>query len=60
MDEVKVEVELADALIARAIQARMRQRLGLRVRIVPIKPGILVTQTGKAQRVVDLRPAARP
>jgi len=56
MDEVKVEVELADALIARAIQARMRQRLGLRVRIVPIKPGILVTQTGKAQRVVDLRP----
>ncbi len=60
MDEVKVEVELADALIARAIQARMRQRLGLRVRIVPIKPGILVTQTGKAQRVVDLRPATRP
>jgi phenylacetate-CoA ligase len=59
MDEVKVEVELADPLIARAIQARMRQRLGLRVRIVPIKPGILVTQTGKAQRVVDLRPVSR-
>jgi phenylacetate-CoA ligase len=56
MDEVKVEVELADALIARAIQARMRPRRGLRVRIVPIKPGILVTQAGKAQRVVDLRP----
>ena len=55
MDEVKVEVELTDALSARAIQARMRQRLGLRVRIVPIKTGILVTQTGKAQRVVDLR-----
>ena len=59
MDEVKVEVELADALDARAIQARMRQRLGLRVRIVPVKPGILVTQTGKARRVVDLRPVAR-
>ena len=29
MDEVKVEVELADAPIARAIQARLRQRLGL-------------------------------
>ena len=28
---------------ARAIQARLRQRLGLRVRIVPLKPGILPT-----------------
>ena len=58
MDEVKVEVELTRPADARSIQARLRQRLGLRVRIVPLKPGILPTQTGKARRVVDLRPAA--
>jgi phenylacetate-CoA ligase len=56
MDEIKLEVELAVPLEARAIQARLRQRLGLRVRIVPVKPGILPEQLGKAQRVEDLRP----
>jgi phenylacetate-CoA ligase len=58
MDEVKVEVELARPGDARAIQARMRQRLGLRVRIVPLKAGVLPQQTGpgKVNRVVDLRP----
>jgi phenylacetate-CoA ligase len=56
MDEVKVEVELQRPTDARAIQARLRQRLGLRVRIVPLKAGILPRQTGKARRVVDLRP----
>ena len=55
MDEVKLEVELARPGDARAIQARLRQRLGLRVRIVPLKPGILPEQGGKARRVVDLR-----
>ena len=60
MDEVKVEAELADPRQLRAIQTRMRQRLGLRVRIVPIKPGVLEPQTGKARRVVDLRAPARP
>ena len=58
MDEVKVEVELAQAREAREIQARLRQTLGLRVRIVPVKPGILPTYTGKARRVQDLRPVA--
>ncbi len=57
MDEVKLEVELARPLEARAIQAQLRQTLGLRVRIVPLKPGILPTQIGKARRVADLRPA---
>ncbi len=56
MDEVKLEVELARPLEARAIQAQLRQTLGLRVRIVPLKPGILPTQIGKARRVADLRP----
>ena len=57
MDEVKVEVELEQAREAREIQARLRQTLGLRVRIVPVKPGILPTYTGKARRVHDLRTA---
>jgi phenylacetate-CoA ligase len=56
MDEVKLEVELARPIEARAVQAQLRQTLGLRVRIVPLKPGILPTQTGKARRVADLRP----
>jgi phenylacetate-CoA ligase len=60
MDEVKVEVELARPSETRAIQARLRHGLGLRVRIVPLKPGILPAQVGKARRVADLRatPAA--
>ena len=56
MDEVKLEVELTRPLEARAIQAQLRQTLGLRVRIVPLKRGILPTQIGKARRVADLRP----
>jgi phenylacetate-CoA ligase len=60
MDEVKVEAELARPSDVRAIQARMRQRLGLRVRIVPLKAGILPPQLGKARRVEDLRPARSP
>jgi phenylacetate-coenzyme A ligase PaaK-like adenylate-forming protein len=58
MDEVKVEVELEQPRVAREIQARLRQSLGLRVRIVPVKPGILPTYSGKARRVQDLRPVA--
>jgi phenylacetate-coenzyme A ligase PaaK-like adenylate-forming protein len=56
MDEVKVEVELSRASHARVIQESLRQRLGLRVRIVPVRPGILPTHTHKARRVQDLRP----
>ncbi|MBV9424625.1 MAG: hypothetical protein JOZ98_17070, partial [Solirubrobacterales bacterium] len=55
MDEVKVEVELAQPSQARAIQTRLRTGLGLRVRIVPLKPGILPVHSGKASRVVDQR-----
>jgi phenylacetate-CoA ligase len=56
MDEVKVEAELTSAEDARRIQTAMRQRLGLRVRIVPVKPGILPAHNHKARRVEDLRP----
>lgn len=55
MDEVKVEVELTQPGQGRAIQARLRTRLGLRVRIVPLKPGVLPTYIGKVRRVVDMR-----
>ena len=55
MDEVKVEVELAHQNQGRAIQARLRTRLGLRVRIVPLQPGILPIDSGKARRVIDMR-----
>jgi phenylacetate-CoA ligase len=55
MDEVKVEAELTRPGDARLIQTRLRQRLGLRVRIVPVKPGILPAHTHKARRVEDLR-----
>ena len=58
MDEVKVEVELAQPGQGRAIQARLRTRLGLRVRIVPLQPGILPVPAGKTRRVADIRPMA--
>jgi phenylacetate-CoA ligase len=55
MDEVKLEVELAHPTEARAIQSRLRQRLGLRIRIVPLKQGTLQRTENKTRRVVDLR-----
>ena len=33
----------------------MRQQLGLRVRVVPVTPGVLPREDGKARRVVDER-----
>jgi phenylacetate-CoA ligase len=55
MDEVKLEVELAEGSNARALQELMRQQLGLRVRVVPVSPGLLPRHDGKARRVVDQR-----
>lgn len=55
MDEVKLEVELADAAAARPLQEGMRQRLGLRVRVVPVARGVLPRAEGKARRVSDER-----
>jgi phenylacetate-CoA ligase len=57
MDEIKLEVELSDGAAARRLQELMRQQLGLRVRIVPVAPGVLPRQEGKARRVVDERTA---
>jgi phenylacetate-CoA ligase len=55
MDEVKLEVELEEGGDARGLQEIMRQQLGLRVRVVPITPGVLPRHDGKARRVVDDR-----
>jgi phenylacetate-CoA ligase len=56
MDEVKLEVELAEGGGARRLQETMRQQLGLRVRVVPVAPGLLPRPEGKSRRVVDIRP----
>jgi phenylacetate-CoA ligase len=58
MDEVKVEAELERPKAARQIQERLRTRLGLRVRIVPVKRGVLPSGDGKARRVEDVRTTA--
>jgi len=55
MDEIKLEVELADGSAVRSLQELMRQQLGLRVRVVPVSPGVLPRQEGKARRVIDER-----
>lgn len=55
LDEVKLEVELEEGSEARRLQETMRQQLGLRVRIVPVAPGLLPREEGKARRVVDDR-----
>jgi phenylacetate-CoA ligase len=55
MDEIKLEVELADGKAARELQEMMRKQLGLRVRVVPVTPGVLPRHDGKARRVVDER-----
>jgi phenylacetate-CoA ligase len=56
MDEIKLEVELEEGGGARRLQETMRQQLGLRVRVVPVAPGLLPRHEGKARRVVDIRP----
>jgi phenylacetate-CoA ligase len=60
MDAVKVEAEVSDPSQVREIQERLHQHLGLRVRIVPLKPGILPQYDGKARRVEDRRERPAP
>jgi phenylacetate-CoA ligase len=59
MDEIKLEVELEEGAGARRLQELMRQQLGLRVRVVPVVPGMLPRPNGKARRVVDERARSR-
>jgi phenylacetate-CoA ligase len=55
MDEIKLEVELSEGAAARRLQETMRHQLGLRVRVVPVAPGVLPSMQGKARRVFDER-----
>lgn len=55
MDEVRIQAEIEQPETVRTLRERMRQRLGLRVRVVPVMPGILPKQELKARRVEDLR-----
>src|SRR3954453_6792263 len=56
LDEMKLEVELADGGASRELHELMRQQLGLRVRLVPVAPGTLPRAEGsKARRVSDER-----
>jgi phenylacetate-CoA ligase len=56
MDEIKLEVELSGDAGPRRLQEIMRQQLGLRVRVVPVAPGVLPRTETKARRVIDERP----
>jgi phenylacetate-CoA ligase len=56
LDQVKLEVELSDATHAGRLQEMIRQRVGLRVRIIPVALGTLPRNDGgKTRRVVDQR-----
>lgn len=59
-DEVRIQAEIERPEIVRALQERMRQRLGLRVRVVPVRPGILPKQEQKARRVDGKAPQSPP
>jgi phenylacetate-CoA ligase len=54
-DEVRVLVEATDPAVVRAIEERIFARLALRVRVVPVTPGILAAPRAKARRVEDAR-----
>jgi phenylacetate-CoA ligase len=55
MDEIRLDVEIDDGGDARDLQELIRQQLGLRVRVVPVSPGLLPRTDAKSRRVVDER-----
>ena len=50
-DEIRVLVEATDPALVRAVEERISARLALRVRIVPVMPGVLTRSRPKARRV---------
>jgi phenylacetate-CoA ligase len=54
-DEIRVLVEATDPALVRTIEERISARLALRVRVVPVMPGVLAAQGPKARRVEDMR-----
>lgn len=55
MDEIKLEVELGEDSDPGRLQELIRRQLGLRVRVVPLAPGLLPRAENKSRRVVDER-----
>ena len=54
-DEIRVLVEATDPAVVRTIEERIFGRLALRVRVVPVMPGVLKAERLKARRVEDMR-----
>ena len=54
-DEIRVLVEATDPDLVRTVEERIFARLALRVRVVPVMPGVLTAQRLKARRVEDMR-----
>ena len=54
-DEIRVLVEATDPALVRTIEERIFDRLALRVRVVPVMPGVLTAERLKARRVEDMR-----
>lgn len=54
-DEIRVLVEATDPALVRTIEERIFRRLALRVRVVPVMPGVLSAKRLKARRVEDVR-----
>jgi phenylacetate-CoA ligase len=54
-DEIRVLVEATDPELVHTIEERIFSRLALRVRVVPVMPGVLVAPRAKARRVEDMR-----
>ena len=55
-DEIRVLVEATDPALVRTIEERICARLALRVRIVPVMPGVLTPSRPKARRVENTQP----
>jgi len=54
-DEVRVLIEATDPALVRTIETHIFDRLALRVRVVPVMPGVLRAERLKARRVEDQR-----
>ncbi len=59
-DEVRVLLETTDPGIVHTIEERILRRLALRVRVVPVMPGVLAAQRLKARRIEDVRDRGAP
>ena len=54
-DEIRVLIEATDPTLVRTIESRIFDRLRLRVRVVPVMPGVLKAEQLKSRRVEDQR-----